>query len=235
MKILYIYSHPDDESFGPAPAISKQRRQGHEVYLLTLTKGGMTKYRKTLGYSVKEMCEVRFREMKDVAQTLHLNGMTVLDFPDSGLSGMDPRELEKSITEEIERIRPAILVTFPAHGISIHPDHITTHSVVKRVFVSLREQSNYLKRLAFHTITQADIERIGRPEIKGSRAEDIDCVFEVEDVDVEHAQQALDCYTTYREAIEKSGIKHFIRRNMVFELFQEHHDPPLADLTDALA
>jgi hypothetical protein len=57
----------------------------------------------------------------------------------------------------------------------------------------------------------------------------------VEDVDVEHAQQALDCYTTYQEAIVKSDRTHIIRRLMAFEIFQEHHDPPLADLTDALA
>ncbi|MFC1733666.1 PIG-L deacetylase family protein, partial [candidate division KSB1 bacterium] len=38
MTFLYIYPHPDDESFGSAHAMSKQLRQGHEVYLLTLTR-----------------------------------------------------------------------------------------------------------------------------------------------------------------------------------------------------
>lgn len=33
MKALYIFPHPDDESFGPAPAISAQLRRGFEVYL----------------------------------------------------------------------------------------------------------------------------------------------------------------------------------------------------------
>ena len=39
MRILYVFPHPDDESFGPARAMATQRRQGHEVYLLTLTGG----------------------------------------------------------------------------------------------------------------------------------------------------------------------------------------------------
>ena len=58
MKILYIFPHPDDESFGPANAMSKQRRQGHEVHLLTLTKGGATRQRHKYGYSVEEMGEL---------------------------------------------------------------------------------------------------------------------------------------------------------------------------------
>jgi LmbE family N-acetylglucosaminyl deacetylase len=37
MKILYIFPPPDDESFGPAPAIAAQIRNGNKVYLLTLT------------------------------------------------------------------------------------------------------------------------------------------------------------------------------------------------------
>ena len=67
MRILYVFAHPDDESFGPARVMSKQRRQGHEVYLLTLTRGGATRQRHKFGYSVDEMGEVRYKEMLDVA------------------------------------------------------------------------------------------------------------------------------------------------------------------------
>ena len=66
MKILYIFPHPDDESFGPAHLMSKQRRDGHDVYLLTLTKGGATKQRHKYGYSIEEMGEIRYKEMLDV-------------------------------------------------------------------------------------------------------------------------------------------------------------------------
>ncbi|MCC5939996.1 MAG: PIG-L family deacetylase, partial [Balneolaceae bacterium] len=82
MKILYIFPHPDDESFGPAPAIAAQLRQGFEVHLLTLTKGEATKQRFKLGVDKKEMGEIRFKEMKCVEKTLGLSGMTVLDLPD---------------------------------------------------------------------------------------------------------------------------------------------------------
>ena len=45
MTLLYVFPHPDDESFGPGPALARQVREGHAVHLLTLTKGGATKVR----------------------------------------------------------------------------------------------------------------------------------------------------------------------------------------------
>ena len=39
--------------------------------------------------------------------------------------------------------------------------------------------------------------------LTGSKAEDIDVVMTVDEVDVEKQQQALDCYVTYRETIER--------------------------------
>jgi len=148
MKILYIFPHPDDESFGPARAMSKQKRQGHEVYLLTLTRGGATRQRFKYGYSIEEMGEVRYREMLEVGKVLDLGGLTILDLPDSGLKEMDPRKIEKAISEEIERIQPQVVVTYAVHGISGFHDHLVSHAVVKRVFVQMKEKAPWLKRLA---------------------------------------------------------------------------------------
>ena len=55
-------------------------------------------------------------------------------------------------------------------------------------------------------------------------------VMTVDEVDVERQQQALDCYVTYRETIEKAGARRNIPREAVFELYQEAHEPPLDSL-----
>ena len=59
-------------------------------------------------------------------------------------------------------------------------------------------------------------------------------VMTVDEVDVERQQQALDCYVTYRETIEKAGARRNIAREAVFEIYQEAHDPPLGSLFDRL-
>jgi LmbE family N-acetylglucosaminyl deacetylase len=230
MRLLYIFPHPDDESFGPAPAISAQRRQGHEVHLLTLTRGGATKVRHELGLSVEEMGEVRLGEMQDMARVLDLSSLTVLDLPDSGLKEMDPRQIEATVIRHLEELRPDLLISYPAYGISGFDDHLVTHAIVKRVFCELREQrDNYLKRLAFTTLDE--VPASDRPvHLRASRPEDIDCVMPVSEEDRDAQRRALDCYRTYRQVIARIDPAALSGEYQYFEIFQEQHQPPLTDL-----
>ena len=235
MRILYIYPHPDDESFGPARIISKQKRQGHEVFLLTLTKGGATKQRFKFNYTVEQMGEVRYKEMLNVAKVLNLNGMKVLDFPDSGLKELDPREIEAAIREEIQRIKPNVVVTYPVHGISGFHDHIVAHAAIKRVFCELKPSAPYLKRLAFETVTEEESKEFEAIKLNWSKPEEIDCVVQIDDADIQKCYEALDCYETYKGVIDGWDFKKYMQAPTTsFEIFQERHDPPLGDLCDGL-
>lgn len=234
MKILYVYPHPDDESFGPAHAMSCQRRQGHDVFLLTLTRGGATKRRFDYGYSIRKMGEIRYAEMIEMARVLDLSGMSVLDLPDSGLKETDPREIESVVMEEIEHVRPDVIVTYPVHGISGFHDHLVTHAIVKRVFCDIRRDEGAPRRLAFHTITREDAAVSRHFPLNGSTPDEIDCVYEVGDEDIERANRALDCYVTFAETIRQSGIRAFIKSPVYFELFMERFEPPLTDIFERL-
>jgi hypothetical protein len=102
--------------------------------------------------------------------------------------------------------------------------------------VELRERAPNLKRLAFWTVRAE--EAAGASELfhlTGSKAEDIDVVMTVDEVDVERQRQALDCYVTYRETIEKAGARRNIPQEAAFEIYQEVHDPPLEGVFVGLA
>jgi LmbE family N-acetylglucosaminyl deacetylase len=232
MRVLYIFPHPDDESFGPALTMNLQRRQGHEVYLLTLTKGGATKIRHELGKTVDEMGAIREAEMQDVAKVLNLSGMTVLNFEDSGLAEANPVNLEAAVYAHIEQVKPDVVVTYPVHGISHFDDHLVTHAIVKRVFVEMKEQHRYLKRLAFFTLG-GDLSAVQEKNpfyIKGSPEQRIDCIVNVEDEDIEAMRKSLNCYETYKSVIEKTGIKEDIQPEVYFEFYHENFKPPVGDL-----
>lgn len=234
MKILYIFPHPDDESFGPAHAMSKQRRDGHEVYLLTLTKGGATRQRHKYGYSIEEMGEVRYKEMLEVEKVLNLSGMNVLDLPDSGLKKMDPRDIEKVVFDEIERLKPDVIVTYAVHGISGFHDHLIIHGIVKRVFVEMKEKLGYPKRLALFTITEEEAAKQTHFKISGSKPEEIDCILEVEQVDIDKSLKALDCYVTFQDTIKATNIQQHITNKVVFEIFGENFEHKLKDIFEGI-
>lgn len=232
MRALYIYPHPDDESFGPASIMAKQRRLGHEVHLLTLTRGGATKARHRYGLDVEQMGELRTAEMRSVAAVLELSGLTLLDLPDGLLKEIDPRIIEDAVAAEIRRVRPHIVVTYPVHGVSGFHDHLVTHAVVKRVFVALREEMPELQRLAMIALSRESAEAMssGPFRLHGSTPEEIDCVERASASDIEKNREALRCYVSYMRTIEQAGVIESRESANPFELFDERHDPPLADL-----
>lgn len=233
-RFLYIFPHPDDESYGPAAAIDKSIKAGDEVHLLTLTKGGATNNRIRLNLTVAEMGDVRYKEMLNVEKTLNLTSMTVLDFPDGGLKEINPLEIEKVIYDHIQKINPDIIITYPVHGISGHNDHLVCHAAVKRVFMELKGKNNNLKRLVFWGLTQEDNQKNESVEFKTIKAEETDCIVELSPENVEAAHKALDCYVTYKPTIEGSNIKKMVTKSISYDFFLEAFNPPLNSLTDNL-
>lgn len=239
MKILYIFPHPDDESYGPAAAMYRQLQQGHEVHLLTLTKGGATKVRFDRGLNIEEMGELRHQEMLEVAKVLGLSSLTVWDWPDSGLQDVDPRNLERAIAQYIRGLQPEIIVSYPVHGISGFHDHLVCHAVVKRVFLQLQDdgQNDYLRRLAFYTIKdheQPTFSPDGFIRMRHSVPERIDCEITLTEGEWEKNKEALYCYKSYTKVIEASGILQRLDRIARFEFYNEKFDTPVGELTDGL-
>jgi N-acetylglucosamine malate deacetylase 2 len=234
-RLLYVFPHPDDESFGPGAAIARQCRLGYEVSLLVLTRGGATKLRHDLGLSVEEMGAVRTREMKAVAEVYGLT-LAVLDFPDGGLKELDPREPEAAVRGHVQTIRPDVIVTHPAHGVSGFEDHLVAHAVVKRVFCALRDEDGHApRRLAFTTLESIPAGHDGPIRLKTSEPEAIDCVEPATEADLATQRRALACYETYADVIAEVDPASITGRNVPFEIFQEEHDPRLGDLTEGWA
>ncbi len=234
MTLLYVFPHPDDESFGPGPAIARQVREGHEVHVLTLTKGGATKVRHDLGLSVEEMGEVRAEETQCAVDALG-GTLSILDFPDGGLADLDPRDLEHIIEREIKARRPDVVVTYAFHGNSGHPDHLVAHAVVKRAYCAACDDlaGRSPRRLAFFTLIQGEIEA-APVDLKGMPRADLGAVVTFTDEDRERASRALDCYETYAEVVQAHRPLRQVADGVAFVLFGEDHETPLDSLTDDL-
>lgn len=234
---LYVFPHPDDESFGPAPALARQRREGHAVHLLTLTRGEATKERHKHGLSKPAMGAARYDEMQDVAEALDLSSLEVLGLPDGGLAGLNPLDLEAVVRAHVERVAPDVLVTYAVHGISGHHDHLVSHAVVKRVACAMQAEGHAAapSRVAFFTLPppREGHERVSH--LKHSPAEAIGAVVPVTEGDLAQAEAALACYRTYQDVVQAHDPLSEVRDvGVCFELFGETHDARLTDLAAGL-
>lgn len=233
MRILYVFPHPDDESFGPGPVIHRHAREGHQVFLLTLTRGGATRQRHRLGLSVGEMGRVRAEELRAAADVLRVQELEVLDYPDGGLKWEDPLELEAVVEDRARRFRPDVLVTYAVHGVSGHPDHLVTHAVVKRLFCALRRRGEGApRRLALFTLVAEQVAE--GLDLGTSDEEEVGCVVEASEEDMAVGRRALACYETYREVIERHRPLDHVGNRVRFELFDERPERPIGDLTRAI-
>jgi LmbE family N-acetylglucosaminyl deacetylase len=151
------------------------------------------------------------------------------------LAELNPLALEDEVAAHIHEVEPDVVVTYPVHGISGHPDHLVSHAVVKRVVCALRRDGvAYPKRLAFFTVPPPSDDADRPSHLQHSPSVLIDCVVPTADEDLERGREALYCYETYRPVIEEHQPLRSVTDSTSLELFGEHHAPPLASLLDGL-
>src|SRR3990172_12800689 len=90
-SILFIFAHPDDESFVSASLILLAKKLGLKTHLICLTKGGrglnaykhmhFAKYQNKNG----NLKKIREEELKKAVKILKLNNLILCDYPDAEL------------------------------------------------------------------------------------------------------------------------------------------------------
>lgn len=108
MKILAIGAHPDDIELGCGGLLIKAAREGHEVYMYTVTRG-----------SASGDPKQRTDELKRSAKFIGAKQLWIDNFEDSKLSVTD--DLINHIEHFINKANPDVIFTH-SHG-DIHHDH----------------------------------------------------------------------------------------------------------------
>ena len=136
MKLLLIVPHPDDEVYGAAGTLMEYVEAGHTVGVVTLTRGEAGR---TLGLADSPEALGRLREV-ELRACLDEIGVQVhehLSYPDKYLQDQPFEPLVEVARSAMLRHRPETVLTFPPNGSNGHPDHVTTHRLVKAAWDSL--------------------------------------------------------------------------------------------------
>ncbi|MBL8228646.1 MAG: PIG-L family deacetylase [Bryobacterales bacterium] len=134
--VLAVLAHPDDEVWwGASAMMARYAKEGHKVYLATVTLGqiGVTSWANIP--AGPELGAAREEELKCSAAALGIEPPIVLGFFDQGLTAnvvMDGTA--KILRKIINDIRPEVVITHGPEGVSGHIDHRVTSAVTTEVF-----------------------------------------------------------------------------------------------------
>jgi LmbE family N-acetylglucosaminyl deacetylase len=128
-RMLAVFAHPDDESFGSGGTLAKYAHQDVQVVLLCVTRGeaGIP------GVKPEEAGNIRTRELRQAAERLGIE-VYFLDYPDGGLARSKSQTLLEMVACWIDLVQPQVILTFGPDGVSGHPDHITISNIVTQAF-----------------------------------------------------------------------------------------------------
>lgn len=162
-SILFLFAHPDDETFTSGIAISKYAAETKtQLYLISATKGQAGKAGDPPLCKPSELPAFREQELLRAANVLGLSRVETWEYEDKHLSDVPMAELVANIHEAIARYQPDVVVTFAPHGISGHPDHQAISAAATQAVQTLPAGSS-VRKLYYATRATDTVPTGGKP------------------------------------------------------------------------
>ncbi|MBI4788383.1 MAG: PIG-L family deacetylase [Chloroflexi bacterium] len=144
-RLLAVFAHPDDETFGTGGTLAHYARQGVEVHLICATRGEVGEAPADLK-GFPSVGAMREDELRCAAGILSLKAVYFLGYRDSGMPGsadnthpqacaaQPVEKLAREVARYIREVRPQVVITFDPIGGYRHPDHIAIHRATVEAF-----------------------------------------------------------------------------------------------------
>ena len=134
--LVAVWAHADDEG-SVAPILARYAREGVEVHMIIATDGAQGAANTSVPRG-PEIAKLRAEEARCSAQALGMHPPILLGFSDGALGNYnaDPALLfrvTQRVHEELQRLRPDVLITWGPDGGYGHPDHRLVSSIVTQL------------------------------------------------------------------------------------------------------
>ena len=127
LTLMAVFAHPDDESFGVGGTLAKYAAEGHDVHLVTATRGEAGRIAEPDLATPANLPAVRERELRRACETYGINPPHLLDYVDGQLPIVHQGQAVGKLVQLIRQIMPDVLLTFGPDGAYGHYDHIAVH------------------------------------------------------------------------------------------------------------
>lgn len=153
-RLLAVFAHPDDESFGPGGTLARYAAEGVDVHVAIATDGAAGSVAEGYEGLREQLAEVRREELAAAADVLGVE-LHMLGYRDSGyiddpanehpeaFINVDRDEKVGKMVRLIRELQPQVVLTHDETGGYYHPDHIMTHEVTTAAFQAAGDAERY--------------------------------------------------------------------------------------------
>jgi LmbE family N-acetylglucosaminyl deacetylase len=154
-RLLFVYAHPDDETFSNAGTIARYATEGVAVHYACATRGECGSVAPEFLRDYPDVSALRTAEELCAARTLGMAGVHFLGYRDSGMAGTADNEhpaalhqasleaVTEKIVAVIRLLQPQVVVTFDPYGGYGHPDHIKVHQATVAAFAAAGDATRF--------------------------------------------------------------------------------------------
>lgn len=223
MKVLGVFAHPDDETFGCGGTLAQLSKKGATVKIITATKGEEGSVGKPPLCKKEELGMVREQELLRAAKTLGIKDVYFLGYHDGTLENIQLEEISTKVLKILRQEHPDIVITFNREGDSRHPDHIQINKAATLAFKYYMQDAQKHVRLYYIDMPKSllkKLEKIGTiytafGTIQGTPDEDITTIIDVSDT-IEKKVKAFLYHQTQHKDWER-----FLKRKHLPEFTRE--------------
>ena len=122
--ILFVFAHPDDESFSGAGTAMTYAAAGVRVVLVTATRGERGKTGDPAICKPEDLPRWREQELRTAAAVIGFDELHLLGYRDRELADAAPEEVRQTLVRIVRSVKPAVVLTFDPNGFNVHPDHV---------------------------------------------------------------------------------------------------------------
>jgi LmbE family N-acetylglucosaminyl deacetylase len=127
LKLMAVFAHPDDEAFGTGGTLTKYAAEGHDVYLVTATRGEAGQILEPDLATPANLPTVREHELRCACEIYGIHPPRFLDYVDGQMTIVHQGQAVGKLVRLIREIKPHVIITFGPDGIYGHYDHIAIH------------------------------------------------------------------------------------------------------------
>ena len=149
--VLFVHAHPDDESMGTGGTMARLVSEGIRVDLVTCTDGAEGEiHDPTLDIEEARprLAHIRAAELACSIDALGSGAIHhhLLGYRDSGMMGTDANghpesfwqadigDATRRLVDIVQRVRPAVIVSYDENGNYGHPDHINAARIARDAY-----------------------------------------------------------------------------------------------------